>query len=123
MFLGKYCAAFSATHDGESSSSVFGIVIVLFLLSYSPVGAIDGRELIFGKKSIRGFWLTDWVRHAGFFNIARALVSIQKKMADGSIALNIRKKLRLEEVPEWILEYAAKMTAGKIMICPRIDRK
>ena len=78
----------------------------------------DGTDLIFGRKRVEGFCLTDWIRKAGFPRVFQATGQIQKRFAEGSFATQVRKKLRLEDVPAGILAYQQEMTAGKILIGP-----
>ena len=94
-------------------------VLVYGVLSFDPASGLDGRELIFGRKRVAGFWLTDWIRQAGFVRVFQATGQVQKRFADGSFATQVRKKLRLEDVPAGILEYQQAMTAGKMLIIPK----
>ncbi len=93
-------------------------VIVYGVLSYSPAGGIDGRELLFGQKQVRSFWLTPWIRNAGILKIYQAFGQIQNRIADGSFATHVRQKLKLEDVPSGLIEYQRQMTSGKILIVP-----
>jgi NADPH:quinone reductase-like Zn-dependent oxidoreductase len=93
-------------------------VLVYGVLSFEPASGLDGRDLIFDRKRLEGFWLTDWIRKAGFLRVFQATGQIQKRFAEGSFATQVRKKLRLEDVPAGILEYQKAMTAGKILIDP-----
>jgi NADPH:quinone reductase-like Zn-dependent oxidoreductase len=110
---------------GEMTGRIFGAmapgatVLVYGVLSFEPASGLDGRDMIFGRKRVEGFWLTDWVRKAGFLRVFRATGQIQKRIADGSFATQVRKKLKLEDVPAGILEYQQEMTAGKILIVPK----
>ena len=94
-------------------------MIVYGVLSYAPAGGIDGRELIFGQKRVRSFWLTPWIRNAGIFKIYKAFGHIQKRIADGSFATQVSRKLSLEDVPSGLLEYQRQMTSGKMLIIPK----
>ncbi len=94
-------------------------VIVYGVLSYSPAGGIDGRELIFGQKQVKSFWLTPWIRSAGILRIYQAFGQIQNRIADGSFATHVRQKLKLEDVPSGLMEYQRQMTSGKILIAPQ----
>jgi NADPH:quinone reductase-like Zn-dependent oxidoreductase len=93
-------------------------VIIYGVLSYAPCNGIDGGELIFGQKHIKGFWLTDWVRKAGLLKIFQASRQIQRRITDGSFKTKVRQQLKLEDVPKGLMEYQKQMTAGKILILP-----
>jgi NADPH:quinone reductase-like Zn-dependent oxidoreductase len=94
-------------------------LIVHGVLSYAPISGVDGEDLIFNQKRIRGFWLTDWARQAGFLNLLKASVQIQSAIAKGSIAIKVRKRIKFEEVPSGISEYLDQMSSGKLLIVPR----
>ncbi len=111
--------------SGEMTGKIFNAmperstIIVYGVLSYAPCSGIDGRELIFGAKKIQAFWLTDWIRKAGFLRIFKASGQIQKRIADGSFATDFNQQLKLEDVPKGLMEYINQMTAGKILILPK----
>jgi NADPH:quinone reductase-like Zn-dependent oxidoreductase len=90
-------------------------------LSYAPASGIDGRELIFSRKQIRGFWLTDWIRSAGILRVFQAALQIQKAIIKGHLATEVRRKVDLEEAPEAIRAYFDAMTLGKVLIKPGKD--
>ena len=112
---------------GEMTGRIFSAmapdatVLVYGVLSFEPASGFDGRDLIFGQKRVEGFWLTDWVRKAGFLRVFQATGQIQKHIAAGSFATQVRQKLKLEEVAKGILEYQEVMTAGKILIVPKSE--
>ena len=118
--------AFEAV-SGEMTGQIFNAmperstILVYGVLSYAPCGGIDGGEMIFGRKRVQGFWLTDWVRKAGFLKIFQASGQIQKRIADGSFATEVRQRLKLEDAPWGLMEYQKQMTAGKILIIPKQD--
>jgi NADPH:quinone reductase-like Zn-dependent oxidoreductase len=112
---------------GEITGKIFNAmppgatILVYGVLSYSPCKGIDGRDLIFGRKRVQGFWLTDWIRKGGFLRTFRATKQIQKLIADGAIATQVHRRLKLEDVPEGLIEYQKQMTTGKILIVPPMD--
>ncbi len=116
--------AFDAV-SGEMTGKIFNAmperstILVYGVLSYAPCSGIDGGEMIFARKRVQGFWLTDWVRKAGFWKIFQASGQIQKRIADGSFATEVRQKLKLEDAPNGLKDYQKQMTAGKILILPK----
>ena len=94
-------------------------VIVYGVLSYSPAGGIDGRELIFGQKTVRSFWLTPWIQSAGILKLYQAFGQIQKRLADGYFTTQVSQKLELEAVPGGLMAYQRQMTSGKLLIIPK----
>ena len=111
--------------SGEMTGKIFNVmperstILVYGILSYAPASDIDGRELIFAQKRIQGFWLTEWIRKAGFIRIFQASGQIQKRIADGSFTTHVRRKLSLEDTPAGLLDYYQNMTAGKVLIVPK----
>lgn len=109
---------------GEMTGKILGAmapgatVLVYGVLSFDPANGLDGRKLIFGRKRVEGFLLTDWIRQVGFLRVYQATGQIQKHIAEGSFATQVRKKLKLEDAPAGILEYQKEMTAGKILTIP-----
>jgi NADPH:quinone reductase len=82
--------------------------------------AIDPRSLIFEGKQVEGFWLADWLRRQNVlkkFRVARQV----EAMLGGELKTEIRARLPLEEAIEGIRQYAADMTAGKVILLPRAD--
>jgi NADPH:quinone reductase-like Zn-dependent oxidoreductase len=110
---------------GEMTGKIFNAmppdstILVYGVLSYTPCGDFDGRDLIFGLKRIQGFWLTDWIRKGGLLRIIRATGQIQKLIANGSIATQVHRRIKLEDVAEGLMEYQKQMTDGKILIIPK----
>ena len=80
----------------------------------------DPRSLIFERKSVRGFWLSDWLRSQGALEKFRASGSVQKLLG-GELKTEIRARLPLERAAEGINEYAHEMTGGKILLVPGLD--
>jgi NADPH:quinone reductase len=78
---------------------------------------IDPRSLIFERKRLRGFWLSDWLRTQGALKTFRAAGKIQKHLGD-ELKSEIRARLPLEKAVEGITQYAHEMTGGKIIIVP-----
>ena len=96
-------------------------IIVFGNLSGSPCSAIDARDLIFGQKTVTSFWLSNWVQQLGFIRTFRATHRVQKLIADGIFSTEVRMRLKLEGVPDGLMEYHQRMTDGKILIIPSME--
>jgi len=94
-----------------------GRVTVYGGLSEEPCGAIDPRALIFHGKSVDGFWLADWFKQAGVAGALMAAVRVQRLLAD-ELQTEIRARVPLSGARAAILDYAARMTGGKVLIRP-----
>ncbi|MDT5158201.1 MAG: NADPH:quinone reductase [Acidobacteriota bacterium] len=85
-------------------------------LSQEPC-LLDPRSFIFERKSVRGFWLADWLRSTGAlkkFVAARNVERLLKK----ELRTEIRARLPLDEAIEGVRRYAREMTGGKIIFVP-----
>jgi NADPH2:quinone reductase len=78
---------------------------------------LDPRSLIFERKRVRGFWLSDWMRTAGALKMFSASRSVQKLLKD-ECKTEIRARLPLEQAAEGVRLYEREMTGGKILFVP-----
>jgi NADPH2:quinone reductase len=78
---------------------------------------LDPRSLIFERKRVRGFWLSDWMRTAGALKMFSASRSVQKLLKE-ECRTEIRARLPLEQAAEGVRLYEREMTGGKILFVP-----
>lgn len=78
---------------------------------------VDPRSLIFERKRVRGFWLSDQLRTQGALKSFRAARKIQKHLGD-VLKTEVRARVPLERAVEDIERYAHEMTGGKLLIVP-----
>jgi NADPH2:quinone reductase len=76
---------------------------------------LDPRSLIFERKRVRGFWLSDWMRTTGALKMFSASRSVQKVLKD-ELRTMIRARLPLEQAAEGVRLYEREMTGGKILL-------
>jgi len=76
---------------------------------------LDPRSLIFERKRLRGFWLSDWMRRASALKKFSASRSIQKLLKN-EFKTEIRARLPLEQAAEGVRAYEREMTGGKILL-------
>jgi NADPH:quinone reductase len=74
-------------------------------------------DLIFQKKQIQGFWLTDWLAGRNFFQRFKMAYDVQKSISQ-EFQTEIRTRVSLKEVPTSIANYTQEMTQGKILVTP-----
>jgi NADPH:quinone reductase-like Zn-dependent oxidoreductase len=99
----------SAMPDG-GTAIVYGGLSMLGCL-------VDPRALIFERKSVRGFWLADWMRNAGTLKKFRAAQGVQRLLKD-ELRTEVRARLPLEQAVEGVRDYAREMTGGKVIFVP-----
>jgi len=85
-------------------------------LSLRPV-EIDPASLIFEGKHVAGFWLSAWLQGNNLLRQLRIANQVQKLLA-GELKTEIRARLPLEKAAEGLAQYAADMTAGKVLLVP-----
>lgn len=78
---------------------------------------IDLEALIFGEKHIEGFWLSAWLRHRNILSQLRVARQVQELLGS-DLKTEIRTRLPLEKAADGLAQYAADMTAGKVLLVP-----
>ena len=78
---------------------------------------IDPEALIFGEKQLEGFWLSGWLRSRNLLSQLRVAREVQA-MLSGDLKTEIRARLPLEKAADGLSQYAADMTAGKVLLVP-----
>ena len=89
-------------------------------LAEKPCGGIAPLSLIFERKTVEGFWLTDWIQKSGFWNTLKATNYIQKMIEAGSFGTKIRRTVGFEGWKEALHEYKNEMSAGKVILKPNL---
>jgi len=119
----KATVAFDAV-GGDLTRKVLGALpdgskaLVYGALSERPCGGISPLSLIFQKKKVEGFWLTEWLETAGFWRSYRAIGFVQKLMKSGAFTTKVRRKASFDTWQEALLEYRQKMSDGKALLTP-----
>ena len=89
-------------------------LIVYGDLSHAPA-QIPAVPLIFERKSVEGLYLSDWMRDRNLLRQLRVADQVQKLLA-GDLKTEIHARYPLQRVSEALEEYAAHMTAGKVLL-------
>jgi NADPH:quinone reductase-like Zn-dependent oxidoreductase len=119
----KTTAVFEAI-AGESTGVVLGCLpdfahVYLFgALSEESCSRIGPINLIFGRKSISGFYLPHWVQKRGTLHVLRSALAVQKMLINGEIETVVHRRLTLDETGVGLQQYADEMTTGKMLIMP-----
>jgi len=85
-------------------------------LSLQPSQA-DPASLIFEGKQLEGFWLTGWLRSRTLLGQLRLARQIQELLRN-DLKTEVQAKVPLPEVGRALQQYAANMTAGKVLLMP-----
>jgi NADPH:quinone reductase-like Zn-dependent oxidoreductase len=109
-------------HDQELTEAIrklrLVVVVVYGMLANAPCGGIDPGKLVFENKRIENFWLTTWLQPASLVQRVRTSDRVQKLMSEGVIKTSVRRRIKLKEVTEALLDYQAEMGRGKVLIMP-----
>ena len=82
---------------------------------------VDPRGLIFERKAVEGFWLSDWLRSQNVlskFLVARRVEGLLRN----ELKTEVRARLPLEEAVEGLRSYEREMTGGKVVFVPGLRR-
>ncbi len=119
----KVTLAFDAI-SGQMTSDLLeampdgGEVKVYGNLSEQP-SPVHSKHLIFEKKKISGFWLSEWIAKQNLLKLLYNFNKVQKYLSEKH-QFNINKRVSLEETLEGISLYYDKMSVGKVLIKPGI---
>src|SRR5262249_17338580 len=90
-------------------------LLVYGALSLQPSQA-DPASLIFERKRLGGFWLTAWLRRSrtllGQLRLARQI----QELLPSDLKTDFQAKVPLQEAGRALQQYAANMTAGKVLL-------
>jgi NADPH:quinone reductase len=75
----------------------------------------DPGSLIFEEKHLEGFWLSAWLRRKNLFSQMRLAGQVQELLGS-DLKTEVHGRFPLERAPEALAEYAANMTAGKVLL-------
>jgi len=115
----------SLAYDAISGQSVFdllealpvgGEVLVYGGLS-EKAAVVNPAKLIFEKKKVSGFWLSEWITHQSTLKMLTQFNKIQKLLSEDHL-ITINRRVSLEETVDGIASYINKMTVGKILVKP-----
>ena len=91
-------------------------MVVYGALAMAPC-QVDPGSLIFEGKRVEGFWLSGWLRSKSLLSKFRIAQQVQKLLA-GELKTEFQARFPLEEAARALQQYAANMTAGKILLVP-----
>lgn len=80
---------------------------------------VDPRSLIFERKTVRGFWLYDWMRKQSALKKFLVAGKVQRHLKD-ELRTEVRARVPLEGAVEGVRAYEREMTGGKVIIVPTL---
>ena len=89
-------------------------LLVYGALSLSPSQA-DPASLIFDGKRIEGFWLSAWLNRKSLIGQLRVARQVQKLLSS-ALKTEFQARLRLNDAPRGLHQYATNMTGGKVLL-------
>ena len=92
-----------------------GTCVLYGLLSGEPV-SVDPRRLITGSKTVRGFWLADWMATLGLVQKLLLISQIRGMMKAGILRTETGTAYPMERVRDAVGEAAAPGKAGKVLL-------
>ena len=81
---------------------------------------LDPGSLIFEEKHVEGFWLSAWLRNRNILSQLRVARQVQELLG-GELKTEIRARLPLEKAGDGLAQYAADMSAGKVLLVPGVS--
>ena len=93
--------------------------VVYGALSGKAVANVDPRDIIFSRKSIRGFILWEWLEKTTPSKLDEITAKLQSLFAKGELKTEVQRKIKLEEVVEGVNQYRNNMTGGKVIFLPQ----
>jgi NADPH:quinone reductase-like Zn-dependent oxidoreductase len=108
--------------SGETSGRVLraqpdGSELIVYGALSLEANQIDPASLVFEGKRVKGFWLSEWLRHKSVLGQLKLGRQVQSLLAD-DLKTEVHARLPLEKVASALEEYAANMTSGKILLVP-----
>ena len=84
-------------------------------LDVSPAEILDPSEMIFRKKSVEGYWTTEWARKTSFLRKMRVFGEVQNRFRDGRWTTDVSAELPIEHAIERFPQALAQPD-GKVQI-------
>ena len=82
-------------------------------LSHSPIGELEASNFVFQEKTLKGFWLKNWIKN----QTEDDLNKIKKEILENSIfKTKIARIHKLEKISLALMEYRNNMSHGKILL-------
>ena len=92
-----------------------GVMLVYGQLSREPT-PLDGGQMIFRALSVRGFWLTQWLRRAPPGKVQQVMREVLTKMAEGGLGPPVEASYDLGDIAEAVRHAERPGRRGKVLL-------
>lgn len=109
--------AIGGTAGAEALESLArnGIMLVYGMLSLEPI-PVNSAIVIFKQLTIRGFWLTEWMKSTSAEVQFKAVSTLLSHFGSGKLTVSVDAKYTLDEWKEAVLHAEKPGRGGKILI-------
>ena len=97
------------------SLSVGGTCLIYGSLSGEAM-QMEPRRLISGSKTVKGFWLSDWVKRQRLLKMLIMTGHVKKLLASGMFRTTVAKTYKLDEVKQAVAHAASNARGGKVLL-------
>jgi NADPH:quinone reductase-like Zn-dependent oxidoreductase len=88
-------------------------------MSMSAAEGINPSGIIFGRKSLQGLWLTNWVKKQGLWKLYKATNKVIELLPT-ILKSEVSREFPMENLDEALEFYKANMSAGKVILKPHL---
>ncbi len=99
------------------TASPSGSTVLLYGAMSNALAGIDPGSIIFNRKSVTGFYLTDWLAKKNLAQIYLLGRRVQK-LLDHELKTDIHARVPFQDAQKGLELYRANMTTGKILFKP-----
>jgi NADPH:quinone reductase-like Zn-dependent oxidoreductase len=92
-----------------------GRLIVYGTLADEPL-SVESRAMMFGRKRVEGFWLSEWVSDQKLWTIMRLFWQIGKLIRAGALTSEVGKSFSLTDIHAAIRQAALPGRQGKVLL-------
>jgi NADPH:quinone reductase len=96
-----------------------GTLYVYGALGSRQLADIPAADIIFEKKSVRGFNMNEWKENLDGKSFREISEKLQQLFISGKLKTLVQGTFLLEEYEEALFRYIRNMSAGKILLCPK----
>ena len=107
--------AFEPLDEPLFGVTVDGKLLVYGTLSSEPL-RFDPRILMVGRKSVQGFWLSEWAREQGPLTMLGLFRRVGKLMQAGVLTSPIGESFPLDQISTAVTKAAEPGRVGKVLL-------
>jgi hypothetical protein len=96
-------------------------VLVYGALSDERSEGIDPIDMIFSGKTVRGFYMGEWLHKRGLLGALRAISRVKRLVRRGVLTTHFALRFGIDEVREGLRSYVERYSQGKALLL--LDRR